>query len=101
MTQFDSTAIELTKKRLFTPAQKEKIKRRSLLQGGLAEHEPHTTDPADRNLKTILRIRARIDKENPASLIEVESGNEVIFRPEGRNRADKYSFSKGKSLKKT
>ena len=32
MTLVESTAIELTKKRLFTPAQKEKIKRRSLLQ---------------------------------------------------------------------
>ena len=50
----------------------------------------------DRNLRTILRIRKRFDKENPDSLIEVENDTEVIFRPEGKNRADKYTFSKGK-----
>ena len=66
-------------------------------QAGLVENEPVASED-DRNLRTILRIRKRIDKENPASLIEVENDKEVIFRPEGKNRSDKYSFSKGKQF---
>ena len=78
---------------LFSPFYVNRIKPNE--QAGLVENEPVASED-DRNLRTILRIRRRIDKENPASLIEVENDKEVIFRPEGKNRSDKYSFSKGK-----
>ena len=47
MSSLDSTGsrvIELTKKKLFTPSQKEKIKRRSLLQAGIVENSENEVE---------------------------------------------------------
>jgi len=50
----------------------------------------------DKTLKTILRIRPAISNIENDDLISVDSPTSVLVKPEGKNRVDKYSFTKGK-----
>ena len=51
---------------------------------------------SDKTLKTILRIRPAISNIENDDLISVDSPTSVLVKPEGKNRVDKYSFTKGK-----
>ena len=64
--------------------------------GGLVEIEIFLTKILDKTLKTILRIRPAISNIENDDLISVDSPTSVLVKPEGKNRVDKYSFTKGK-----
>ena len=51
---------------------------------------------SDKTLKTILRIRPAISNIENDDMISVDSPTSVLVKPEGKNRVDKYSFTKGK-----
>ena len=56
------------------------------------------TNILDKTLKTILRIRPAISNIENDDLISVDSPTSVLVKPEGKNRVDKYSFTKGKHV---
>ena len=95
MSSLDSTGsrvIELTKKKLFTPSQKEKIKRRSLLQAGIVENSENEVE--DQRLKTILRVRP--SRNRIYIRYSIDLGSELEIDPSNKGAQRKWKIDRNR-----